>query len=252
MSKTVRTQTTVIELEQENGNPFALMVKRFLGEGQDPNEDMLADYTLNVKVQKLDKYGKPYHGVKFRTSELVTGENDIFDQILDDPELGPGRYTFFVEYEKLGEKTPPGKEPPVVIVRDVRIGGAPFPTFQTSGNPPGDREGGNDTANMLALLMQSMQESNKLITGVLTALINKQSGGAQELLNAIKLGSDLAGRVVDEVGDGEQDPVNRLLDIGAPVVKVLLEKVLAGDNNGVIQAAEEVRKLTGEEEPKPS
>ena len=213
-----------IELEQSNGEPFAQMVKALLLEGQDPSEAMLAEYELNVKVQRLDRRGRPEHGVKFRTERLVAAESDIFDDILD--ELGPGRYNFFIEYRKAGTEGPDK----VVVVRDLSVG-----SHQAAGmvvNPP-ERE--DSTLPALQLVMQSMQESNKLLMGMVTAIINKNPGSdAANIVDAIHKGIELGSQAAnalpidgDEV-DGEETIEDKLLDLGIKIFE-LAQKAPEGD-----------------------
>jgi hypothetical protein len=212
-----------IELEQSNGEPFAQMVKAFLLEGQDPSEELLAEYDVNVKVQRLDRRGRPEHGVKFRGEYLVKGESDIFDDILDD--LGPGRYNFFIEYRKAGTEGPDK----VVVVRDLPVG-----SQQPAGmvNPP-ERE--DSTLPALQLVMQSMQESNKLLMGMVTAIINKNPGSdAANIVDAIHKGIELGSQAAnalpidgDEV-DGEETTEDKLLDLGIKIFE-LAQKAPEGD-----------------------
>jgi len=210
-----------IELEQSNGEPFAQMLKAFLLEGQDPNEALLAEYDVNVKVQRLDRRGRPEHGIKFRTERLVAAESDIFDDILD--ELGSGRYNFFIEYRKAGTDGPDK----VVVVRDLPVG-SQQPAGMVMNNP--ERE--DSTLPALQLVMQSMQESNKLLMGMVTAIINKNPGSdVANVVAAIQKGIDLGSQALSAVPieeedeeEGDETAEEKLLNLGLKIFELAKQK----------------------------
>jgi hypothetical protein len=236
VERTTTLKESGLELEQMNGDPFAVMVKSFLVDGMDPNEDLLRQYDINVKVQKLDRFGKPRHGVVHRSDQLIRGESDIFDEILDDPVLGVGRYNFFVEYRKTDSETAKDK---VVVVRDIHVGETPAPYLSSRvENPPGQEE----MSPILALLMQNMQESQKTTMALLTSLLTKiggaGDGGAKSVLDGIKTGIDLVRST--EVSDIEEnpedvDPQEKLFELAVPLLQKLLE---SKDPNAVLTLEE--------------
>jgi len=99
-------------------------------------------------------------------------------------------------------------------------------------NPP-ERE--DSTLPALQLVMQSMQESNKLLMGMVTAIINKNPGSdAANIVDAIHKGIELGSHAAnalpidgDEV-DGEETIEDKLLDLGIKIFE-LAQKAPEGD-----------------------
>jgi len=99
-------------------------------------------------------------------------------------------------------------------------------------NPP-ERE--DSTLPALQLVMQSMQESNKLLMGMVTAIINKNPGSdAANIVDAIHKGIELGSQAAnalpidgDEV-DGEETIEDKLLGLGIKMFE-LAQKAPEGD-----------------------
>jgi len=242
--QTVVTRTEREIEDQQNGNPIAVAIKSFLMDGLDIPETLLNQYELTVKVQRLDRTGRPLHGLSHRSQNIPT----VFDELLD--QFGPGRYNFFVQYKKTGQ---PG-DPSVVVVKDLRVADPEqVPGLQevpVTANPPDTR---NDA--MMEVLKSIMLQNTQIITAALA----KQGGdGGKAIGDAIRTGIELA---LDAQGPGteheenpnddEEEPsdIDRILDIAAPLIKKLME---SGDDSTAITRGDIRKEIEQHTTPAPA
>lgn len=211
--------TTSEEIEQSNGDPAYVALKNFF-EGMDIPQEILENYEFDFKVQRLGRTGQAIMGVSCRTGD----PEKLSETILD--ECGPGKYNIYAKYRKHD-----GKEWKVCAVRGVSISDPEAMEnagFQTPGMVPVPAQ--QDT-NLLALVFNSMMESNKLMvtmmqenskqqTAVLTALLSKDNGGNAEMLEAIRTGAALAGAGAEGPGE-EEDPMDKLINFGAQAFELI-------------------------------
>lgn len=252
-TRTIVTKELDVDLEQQNGDPVALIIKRFLVDAQEPtvqDQELLNQHQLNVKVQKLNRRGRTIQGVAERFQYLTTDESDIFQEILDDAMLGRGRYNIFVEYRR-----PEESKDKVVVVRDINVGDDlpgvyGFPHVQ---NPVEEEKGENPLMTMLLAMMQqnqaAQQSTNKTMTDLLTALITKGADGSgktviESFMQGIKLAQDMdPGYEGDPEDNPEAEGIEGLWQVAKPLVTTLLAKIVAGDKAGADAAADELKRL---------
>lgn len=234
-TRTIITKDKLNLDEMSNGDPVAVAIKAYLVDGLDPDEALLQDQEVKVKVQRVNRQGRTVHGVAFRSNQL----KNLFESVLED--LGSGRYNIFVEYRKLDATTPPK----VVKCLDVEIDDPDYPPLSSRGMVDVGAPQDNGTAiNTIALLMQEsnkltvqmMAEQGKNTTAMLTALIGMMGKGSNnsDILKAIETGANLAS------GPGElpeeEDDLVKLGEFALKVIELVKQGNASPENINAVAA----------------
>ena len=239
--------TRVIEREiPDNGkpDPIAQKVKAYLDVEDMAIEEIADQYEWVCKAQKLDARGKVRHGMVKKTTNLLT----VFDDILDDQDYGPGRYTIFVNFRPVGSD----EKPKLVKVEDISIG-----DDDGYGAPPASPAGPAvdlTSAGILQLMMNQMNntttmivEQSKANATILAAALGGRGSGAPEgrtIIEAVRTGAELGGSAAPPAEHHDDEPVvdgpvggllrfaNRILDLldktpdGQPVDRNAIKGVI--------------------------
>lgn len=225
--KKIRTTTEVLR-EEEVTNPTSRLVRDFIETGVYPDE--LRDLQFKIDVQKYNREGKPVRIV-----------NAVYDNLEELPDrlgsrFGAGRFRLFVSV--LDDQ---GKKTAFVRIEDFELETATDPADQQVDDDPADAVAQARTTaldlQMLkmqqdhATLMKMMEQNTQI---VIAALSQKQSGGSGSLstvLQAVKVGRDLASGA--DVTDGDADlsgdtGQNAMALLNSPIVATLANAIVQG------------------------
>lgn len=213
--------------DQEGVDPLLQNLREYLVEGGLLTDEVKA-LEFSIKAQRLDRRGKVIQGVALESADIAT----LFDDILD--EHGPGRYTLYVRFRPAGSK-----EWRFLKVTDLAVadGTAPLPPegVVPGAGPATPGLQGAERRDVFELMLAQMQQTTQMMmaaqennTKLLVAMLTRGGGsgaGSSDIIRAIQTGAQLAGgRGVGGDGEEEESPVERLIDFGSQVLKLMGEK----------------------------
>lgn len=240
-------RSTTIRTEEDlpaNGkpDPIVVAVREYLTAGGFPPEG-LEGYEFSIRAQQLNRQGKALHGVAF--------DADTFDalpeKILD--EVGPGRYTLYCTFKPAG--TDDKKK--FFKVQDIHIVDPDDPA-NLGEIPPGrdgedaPRRSAGGVPDLFSVMMANqnaiqamMMKSQEQQTQIIVALIGKSNGhggGSSEILDAVRLGTEVAGQrslpAHEETDtDPDESPAEKLIRFALKAIDIF--KTMPAD--GTVDAA---------------
>jgi len=231
-----------VEIEHTNGTEAVTAIKAFVLEGAPYPAEVLVGYEFNLKANALDRTGATKKGFYTTTDDL----EHFVEKIVDD--RGPGRYNIWVQFRKIDSDKDKWN---VIVFKDQRIYDPEedYTRLETEEiNPPERQQPATDQTSLVYQIMQANQQQ---MTALLTSLIGKMGAGAgngdgyKALLEGLNKGIELAqgnqGSVEDDDPEDNppEDPMDKLLDLAAP----LIQRLLSEKTPGMGITADQVRQL---------
>lgn len=194
--KKIRRTTSTVE-EEEAPNPTTRHVRDFLETGIFPDE--LRDLQYRIDVQKYNREGKP-----------VKITNAVFNNLEELPDrlgarFGAARFRLFVSvFDEAGKKVA------FIRVEDYEVesaGDAPAAGADRDAEAGDDRKAAAIDLQVLKMqqdhdmLVRMMDANTKIVIAALTAKGGAPGGSLSTLLQAVKVGRDLAGGGALDLGD---------------------------------------------------